>query len=231
MEESKSKVPTKEKSSRTHLVTYLLLITVVFVIAAVVGYRSYQHICYRQGLRHSTHDDEESLHRHHQQHQQHQRHQRHQQQPDEYSPLLRSDHLQSDAGKSSASGRVDRGSPRISNLNAIPIPPGNHTTTAAATTTGNNTTTTMTATPKIRIHQLDPSIAYSKRLITIGDVHGCKATRAYPFLSFLFSKDITNYKCLLPTLQWKHFLKNLLSTPTETTLFSQGILSIKALIV
>ena len=170
-----SRVSAKGKSSKTHMVTYLLLITVIFVIAVVVGYRSYQHLYYRQGLRHNGHgshdgyDDEESV-----------RQQQHQQSPDEYSSLLRSDLdlMQRDAGNSLVSERDDRGS-------AVPVGTSNSTTSAILPPGNLNSTTKMTTmatpTPKIRIHQLDPNVAYTKRLITIGDVHGCIATRAFFF--------------------------------------------------
>lgn len=38
---------------------------------------------------------------------------------------------------------------------------------------------TMTTFPEIKIQQIDPDIIRNKRLIVIGDVHGCIATRAY----------------------------------------------------
>lgn len=48
------------------------------------------------------------------------------------------------------------------------------------------TTMTMTTFPKIKIQYMDPSIIHNKRLIIIGDVHGCIATRAYYNLLLYF---------------------------------------------
>lgn len=187
--------PSEKQSISLAYVVYLVIFLVAICWSA---WRLVSFVPERQHLG----DDEAAIHDHH-----------HQQQPDEYTSLLNSSRYNSTEHQTQG-----QGNPNMAN---------GYNHTGPGTVKPGDVRDEHHGTGLIQIRTLDPELLpgditttgqqHPKRLIIIGDVHGCRASCAYTHFTTHHRLD------LLTIYQWKHSSKKSPSCPKMTISFSWAI--------